>query len=83
MHITWTTLLSSDQALNAFDGQQVLESRKKLISSNNDLYHVYYFLFQVLEYKGESVADKEKIFKMFHTKKMYFFQAVSKEEADR
>lgn len=42
-----------------------------------------YTIAKALDYKGESVGDKEKIFKMYHAKKMYYFQAVSKEEADR
>lgn len=40
-------------------------------------------MLQASDYKGESISEKEKIFKMYHAKKMYYFQAASKEEADR
>jgi hypothetical protein len=36
-----------------------------------------------MELKGESVYDKEKVFKMYHTKKMYYFQAESEDTVDK
>lgn len=42
-----------------------------------------YTIDKVLEFKGESVGDTEKIFKMCHTKKVYYFQADSKGIADK
>lgn len=47
------------------------------------LQQVCFFLLQVAELKGESIGDKEKVFKMYHTKKMYYFQAESKEIVDK
>jgi len=35
------------------------------------------------EFKGETVGDTEKIFRMHHTKKVYYFQADSKGTADK
>ncbi|PSN55791.1 hypothetical protein C0J52_02466 [Blattella germanica] len=42
-----------------------------------------YTIAKVLELKGESFSDKEKVFKMFHAKKMYYFQAESKEIVEK
>lgn len=47
------------------------------------LQQVCFFLLQVAELKGESIGDKEKVFKMYHTNKMYYFQAESKEIVDK
>lgn len=44
---------------------------------------MYCLLLQIVEFKGESVGDVEKMFKMYHTKKIYYFQADSKAIADK
>lgn len=40
-------------------------------------------ILQGKEFKGENVGDTEKIFRMHHTKKYYYFQADSKGIADK
>lgn len=42
-----------------------------------------YTIDKAVELKGESVGDKEKVFKMHHTKKVYYFQAESKDVVDK
>jgi hypothetical protein len=42
-----------------------------------------FLILQAVELKGESVGDKEKVFKMHHTKKVYYFQAESKDVVDK
>ncbi|XP_069692894.1 FYVE, RhoGEF and PH domain-containing protein 2-like [Periplaneta americana] len=42
-----------------------------------------YTIAKVLELKGESFNDKEKVFKMYHAKKMYYFQGESKEIVEK
>jgi hypothetical protein len=42
-----------------------------------------FLIVQGVELKGESVGDKEKVFKMHHTKKVYYFQAESKDVVDK
>jgi len=40
-------------------------------------------LFQLSELKGEADSEKENMFKMYHTRKTYYFQASKKEDAVR
>lgn len=42
-----------------------------------------YTVDKVKEFKGESVGDAEKIFKIYHARKVYYFQADSKDIADK
>jgi hypothetical protein len=40
-------------------------------------------ILQGKEFKGEIVGDTEKMFKMHHTKKVYYFQADSRDIANK
>jgi hypothetical protein len=47
------------------------------------LQQVCFLILQVTDLKGETIGDRHKVFKMYHTKKVYYFQAESQDIVDK